>query len=106
MMENDLCTDTISRQAAIDAVLSNNHNHDITLVGDAYGKGYRDGYKTKQNDVIEDLAQLPHAHPEIVCCKDCQSYQLKHYFCKLHESDFQPYDFCSYGERKDGKKTC
>jgi hypothetical protein len=55
--------DVISRQQAIDAVLNNEHSTDITLIGDAFGKGYTEGYKEEQNNVLQYLADLPSAEP-------------------------------------------
>lgn len=52
--------DLISRQDAID-VANNDHPHDIVSMDNAYNRGFRDGYKLKQNDILEDLANLPSA---------------------------------------------
>ena len=52
---------------------------------------------------VEELinsAQSVDAAP-VVRCKDCNKYQDVHQWCKLHELEMQPMDFCSYGERKD-----
>jgi hypothetical protein len=56
--------DLISRKQAIDAVLNNEHSTDITLMGDAFGKGYTEGYKEEQNNVLQYLADLPSAQPD------------------------------------------
>ena len=37
----------------------------------------------------------------VVRCKDCNEYQDNFHWCKLHDVEMQPLDFCSYGERKD-----
>ena len=39
---------------------------------------------------------------KVVRCRDCNDYQEKFRWCKLHDGEMQPTDFCSYGERKDG----
>lgn len=36
----------------------------------------------------------------VVRCKDCNEYQDVHQWCKLHEIEMQPMNFCSYGERR------
>ena len=38
----------------------------------------------------------------VVRCKDCNEYQTKFRWCKLHDEEMQPTDFCSKGERRDG----
>ena len=61
---NNLATDTISRQAAIDALLE-----EVRLV---------DGYYVEndevidKDDAIEAIRLLPSAQPEIIRCKDCE----------------------------------
>lgn len=37
---------------------------------------------------------------EVVRCKDCNDYQTKFRWCKLHDGEMQPTDFCSFAERK------
>ena len=50
--------------------------------------------EAKYRAILDTLSQM-------VRCKDCNEYQDVHQFCKLHELEMQPMDFCSYGERKD-----
>ena len=85
--------DTISRQAAIDAVR--------TYYDDEYALA----------DSIEELIEkLPSAQPEIVQCKDCK-HRIEHkYYGNLGESAYTcegnmggwilPDDFCSLAERR------
>jgi hypothetical protein len=102
-------SDTISRQAAIDAVLNNEHSTDITLMGDAFGKGYTEGYKEEQNNVLQYLADLPSAEPEIIRCKECKHYYFTDnrveaeqcYVCGYWDFDSpSPNGFCSFAERR------
>lgn len=56
--------DLIYRQDAIDAALAKNP-HDITFIdGESYIKGFRDGYMAKENDCIENIANLPSIEPK------------------------------------------
>jgi hypothetical protein len=78
---NQLATDTISRQEAIDAL-------------DCI------------NGVEEVLRALPSAQPEIVRCKDCKFYTAYDYTGKLMCKRIgkgmilpKPEDYCSYAER-------
>ena len=41
----------------------------------------------------------------VVRCKDCTEYQQNFHWCRLHDGEMQPTDYCSYGERKDGEQT-
>lgn len=50
--------------------------------------------EAKYRAILDTLSQM-------VRCKDCKEYQDVHQWCKLHELEMQPMDFCSYGERKD-----
>ena len=70
---------------------------------------------TEKDLLIQDLrrenAEL-RAHVPIVRCKDCKHYKPQKksahwdnraYYCnRIVTIKVQPYDFCSYGERKDG----
>ena len=40
-------------------------------------------------------------HGVLIRCKDCNEYQDVNQWCKLHELEMQPMDFCSYGEREN-----
>lgn len=39
--------------------------------------------------------------PKVVRCENCNEYQDVHQWCKLHEIEMKPMDFCSYGGRKN-----
>ena len=82
-------SDTISRQAAIDAVR--------TVIGD-----------NRSISVCEAIEQLPSAQPEIIRCKDCKYWtrikRTNRYWCKTDDGLFDlnpsPDDFCSRAERR------
>lgn len=101
--------DLISRKQAIDAVLNNEHSTDITLMGDAFGKGYIEGYKEEQNNVLQYLADLPSAQPEIIRCKDCKHHwtyksmdRMPIERCDLEQTFYDAeHDFCSLAERRE-----
>ena len=80
---NQLATDSISRQAAIDAFT------------------YKwDGMVTSVFDVLKEL---PSAQPEIIRCKDCRWYLEDEYggWCtEVHESPAEENGYCNYAERK------
>lgn len=50
---------------------------------------------------IEDASDVDVV--EVVRCKDCNDYQTKFRWCKLHDGEMQPTDFCSYGEQRGGE---
>lgn len=83
---NNLATDTISRQAAIDAVES--------MLRRKFGIG---------GDLAEiTLAELPSAQPEIIRCKDCK-YNATSKKCLNPNSFFlvpADDDYCSFAERR------
>ena len=52
---------------------------------------------------VKALSALPSADAvEVVRCKDCYHYIAERRLCFVNVSEFEPTDFCSYGERKDG----
>lgn len=93
--------DTISRKAAIDAIL---HNQEV------YSNNFGDDPIDKYTIAIIDndaqtIAQLPSAQPELIRCKDCKHYKTE--FCaidiwtdevKIYKA--RPDDFCSRAERR------
>ena len=98
---NQLATDTISRQAAIDAVFE-------SAVGRQMLRGHR--------DLIEILKHLPSAQPEIIRCKDCRFWQdqeegiVEVPICARPQNKHDNHprvmimgadDFCSRAERRD-----
>lgn len=50
----------------------------------------------KKPEIINSKDLVP-----VVRCRDCEYYEGRHW-CRLNETDFDPDDFCSYGERKEG----
>ena len=103
---NQLATDTISRQAAIDEI-------------DEWIKAFRkNGHKESVADaclIQDEIIQLPPADAvEIVRCRDCKHYQFADsrafgFPVKRCEwtgfEDVDDEDFCSRGERKDGERN-
>ena len=81
--------DTISRQAAIDAVKEAYENDEMF-----------DGYEYR-------LQELPSAQPEIVRCKDCKYAEyiddVKTLWCTEcgQGRTVAPNDFCSYAKRRE-----
>lgn len=87
--------DTIYRQTAIKAL--NTEIIKRRLLDDV-NDGMLDEFDTESI-----LRALPSADAhQVVRCKDCNDYQTKFKWCKLHDGEMQPTDFCSYGERRDG----
>ena len=47
------------------------------------------------------VEQMPPADVvPVVRCKDCEYFNIRHW-CNLNETDFNPDDYCSYGERRE-----
>ena len=84
-------SDTISRQAAIDALNDEYHG----MISDESMKIYQ---------IINWLSELPSAQPEIIRCKDCRYYQdnndgYPHINCKWDANETPDADdFCSGAE--------
>lgn len=95
--------DLISRKQAIDAVLNNEHSTDITLMGDAFGKGYTEGYKEEQNNVLQYLADLPSAQPERKI-----GHWIEHENADIVEGYYVPkYEcFCCHTWKNDDSDYC
>lgn len=101
--------DSISREAAIDALADYIHNVDKVL-----GTGRLTAYDCK-DAATSVFEELPSAQPEIIMCKDCKYYKKSEVsdrmMCWRKDVngqpvcyDFNPDDFCSYGERRaDGR---
>ena len=62
------------------------------------------------DELIENGLKKPYKKPEIidskdlvpvVRCRNCEEYTLKYRWCNLHNTRFDPDDYCSYGERKE-----
>ena len=64
---------------------------------DATEQSYKNGYKKGYDD----------AKAEIVRCKDCKrwKYDTRRMagLCERHINYTAPYEFCSYGERREGE---
>lgn len=74
--------DLIDRQAAIDAI----------------------EWKWAGKAAFDALKAVPTADAvEVVRCKDCNEYQSKFRWCRLHDGEMQEMDYCSYGERNEEK---
>lgn len=71
-----------------------------------YEKGYIQGLATA-NGILLDEQQTPTADVvEVVRCKDCKHLMFSDMYgecLQAHMGIVRPDDFCSYGERKDGK---
>ena len=108
---NHLATDTISRQAAIEALRTCYDTETITMDnGDEY---------INYGDAVGEIEQLPSAQPEIIQCKDCkhwipydwmfsevwQSKNIADYpedeiGCNCCDMAMKANDFCSRAERR------
>lgn len=101
--------DSISREAAIDALADYIHNMDKVL-----GTGRLTPYDCK-DAAASVFEELPSVQPEIIRCKNCKHYKKSEVsgrmMCWRNDVngqpvcyDFNPDDFCSYGERRaDGR---
>lgn len=89
ILEQQPCEDTISRQAAIDAI--NSH----------FGFNTEEEYGSAVQEVINGL---PPAQPEIIRCKDCRYYRWESDMCDYPYATAQNVvhedDFCSNAERR------
>jgi len=87
--------DTISRKAAIDAIVNTVSEiglHDNSEVA-RYGATFR------QHEIIDIIEGMPSAQPEIVRCKDCKWKQGAECVRFAEVRPF-PDDFCSRAERR------
>lgn len=77
----------------------------------ANGCGNRDKYEAI-TDCIEAIKDAPEVDAvPVVRCRNCADYQTDWkpscsgvYYCATLDSFMRPNDFCSYGERRDGKE--
>ena len=93
---NQLATDTISRQAAIEAM-------------DGFNAC---GYVEEPFERLEKaLKEIPAAQPEIIRCKDCKYWREYKYvngkpkylpYCGFNAIYFREDDYCSHAERREG----
>lgn len=100
--------DTISRQAAIDAmdVLCQEHRYKIPGKIETYSQ-YNEAWQDALDRAEGIIANLPPAQPEIIRCKDCKyaspngKYGCKAYHFKQYEThEMKADDFCSRAERR------
>lgn len=84
-----MANDFISRQAAIDAI--------ITLWAD---KPFGNPALT---EIKECMDNLPSAEPEIIRCKDCKYYDGSP--CEIVDWYNTSDDFCSYAERRTDERA-
>ena len=87
------CTDTVSRQAAIDAM--EEHRDKPPVLESDYDFGRREMLEA----CIDEIESLPSAQPEIIHCKDCCHYPGEHTDCPLIGWGRNENDFCSWAER-------
>ena len=86
---NQLATDCISRQVAIDLY-----------------EQFQPYIAVKAVDFGKALEQLPSAQPEIIRCKDCEKYRTMFCVMDIWTEDVtiykaKPDDFCSRAERRE-----
>ena len=107
---NNLATDTISRQAAIEA-LAKQMPHSYTPDGSHPAD---EGIFMAQEiyaDCIKTLEILPSAEPEIIRCKDCvcghcevwlsgNGSGVAYGYCGRTNFRVLPHDFCSFAQRR------
>lgn len=99
--------DTISRQAAIDAldVLCQEHRYKIPGKWETYSQ-YNEAWQDALDRAEGAIFNLPPAQLEIVRCKDCIHYDpaINGYngICNRQYATFYADDFCSHGTRKGG----
>ena len=89
----------ISREAAIDAVMSVEPFALMDFEGKVFGAGQ------KTDDVVKALEQLPSADVvEVIKCKDCKHHYTKSLLCEVWSRygtvATLDTDYCSYAERR------
>ena len=90
--------DTISRQAAINAIRASTSKY----------TGFMEMEMYTDDDAVEAIEGLPSAQPEIVRCKDCKYVGTDATCCLVCDREgmgLRPFhvrkdDYCSYAERK------
>lgn len=60
---------------------------------------YRDLETIVSNTLYTDGRVVTVTVGDLVRCKDCTEYQQNFHWCRLHDGEMQPTDYCSYGER-------
>ena len=86
--------DLISRRVAIDRFQA--------LSYDDWNQGVSTSWANAYSECAEVIRDLPAVDAvTVVRCRDCNEYQQNFHWCKLHDEEMQPNDFCSYGERRE-----
>ena len=85
--------DTISRQAAIDALLE-----EVRLVDGHY---VENDEVINKDDAVDALKRLPYAQPDIIACGDCKHWICHDRKCGYWNHGVKPLDWCSYAERRE-----
>lgn len=75
--------DTISRQAAVDAIYALSDDSIAWL-----------------NGAAEAVKELPSAQSEIIRCKECRFYKTENMRCRLLNALIGEHEYCSYAERR------
>ena len=90
--------DTISRQAAIDAidVLCQEHRYKIPGKAETYSQ-YNEAWQDALDRAEGAIGNLPPAEPQIIRCKDCKHY--KYGMCMKICANKSTNGFCDWGER-------
>ena len=99
-------TDTIERQAAIDAICN-------AWCGNSYNRCIHPKRKTQFYYCdgcydVEELEKMPSAEPDIIHCKDCAHYSphKDDYMCGINVLAYvRDDDFCSRAERREPEYT-
>ena len=101
--------DTISRQAAIEALKEHRNLFCDNTPETFSGLPYSDKCRVDELDMaIATLINLPSTQPDIIRCKDCKYWthikRTNRYWCKTDDGLFDlnpsPDDFCSRAERR------
>lgn len=105
-------SDTIDRQAAIDAldVLCQEHRYRIPGKRETYSQ-YNEAWQDALDRAEGAIGNLPSAQPEIIRCKDCKWWGREDVFedgssvtvCKKGLSA-NPEGFCHYAEMREGEQ--
>lgn len=107
---NELATDTISRQDAIDAILAVTGNSSVReLYEHVQEHGLSEMWSGGVSAAIDVIIAVPSAQPEIIRCRDCKYWREHKYaketkryipFCGFNAIYTKADDFCSRAERR------
>lgn len=101
--------DLISRQAAIDALMSltvYKSKREIVQAADKNENSWIGGVA----ECIDEIEDLPSAQPDIIRCKDCKHYKTEFCAIDIWTADVKIYkakpdDFCSRAERRQDEQN-